>query len=82
MAKIPKQKRARRSKGPGRPVTTGTGKLVALRCREAFVKAVDAWRERQTGGSSTVAPLSRPAAIVRLAEIGLASEAVAKSNYR
>ena len=70
-------KRAKRtagSRGPGRPPTTGIGKLVALRCRDSFIEAVDLWRESQVGGSASVAMLSRPAAIVRLAEIGLTAE--------
>ena len=72
MAKRAKRKPAARR--PGRPVTTGIGKLVAVRCRAAFIETVDRWRESQAGGSASVSPLSRPAAIIRLAEIGLATE--------
>ena len=49
----------------GRPVTTGKGDLIGLRCHKPFLTAVDEWREEQDE------KLSRPAAIVRLAEIGL-----------
>jgi hypothetical protein len=51
----------------GRPATTGKGKLIGLRCHKAFLAAVDAWRSKQ-------GDLSRPAAIVRLAELALAAE--------
>jgi hypothetical protein len=49
----------------GRPTTTGKGKLIGLRCHKPFLTAVDEWREEQRDQPS------RPAAIVRLAEIGL-----------
>ena len=67
------------SRGPGRPVTTGIGKLVAVRCRDSFIDAVDRWRESQAAGNASVAVLSRPAAIIRLAEIGLATESGARA---
>lgn len=50
----------------------GVGQLVGLRCRDEFIAAVDAWRADQAkhaGGNVTA--LTRPAAIVKLAEIGL-----------
>lgn len=50
---------------PGRPRTTGKGHLVAVRCHKPFLAAIDEWREEQE------AKPSRPAAIIRLAEIGL-----------
>jgi hypothetical protein len=73
-------KRPPGSRGPGRPTTTGIGKLVAVRCRDAFIEAVDQWRESQAGGSASVATLSRPAAIIRLVEIGLQSEGVERGG--
>ena len=56
-----------RPKGRGRPATTGKGVLVGLRCHPPFLQAIDGWREREEGKPS------RPAAIVRLAELGLAT---------
>jgi hypothetical protein len=44
-------------------VTTGTGEQVKLRCHKPFLDAVDGWRADRE--------LTRPAAIVQLAEIGL-----------
>jgi hypothetical protein len=55
-----------KKRGPGRPVTTGKGELVGLRCHKPFLEAVDSWRDTRE--------LSRPAAIVRLAEVGLKAE--------
>jgi hypothetical protein len=49
----------------GRPISTGKGELIGLRCHKPFLVAVDAWRAKQEG------VISRPAAIIRLAEIGL-----------
>jgi hypothetical protein len=60
MARKPKRNGKR---GPLR--TTGPGKLIGLRCHAPFLAAVDEWREEQDEKPS------RPAAIVRLAEIGL-----------
>ena len=57
------KKVARRHRG--RPATTGKGQLIGLRCHKPFLAAVDAWRAKQKIG------LTRPAAIIRLAEIGL-----------
>ena len=51
----------------GRPPATGKGQLIGLRCYKPFLTAVDEWREEQDEKPS------RPAAIVRLAEIGLSS---------
>jgi hypothetical protein len=47
----------------GRPVTTGKGTLVGIRCHKEFLGRIDAWRAGQEG------ELSRPAAIHRLAEL-------------
>jgi hypothetical protein len=65
-----KMKKARRKKrGVGRPRTTGPGTLVGIRCHKEFLKRVDDWQARK-------APvLSRPQAIMQLAEIGLDKEA-------
>jgi hypothetical protein len=52
----------------GRPKTTGKGHLIGLRCHKPFLAAVDEWREEQDEKPS------RPAAIVRLAELGLKAE--------
>jgi hypothetical protein len=66
-----------RPKKIGRPVTTGKGKTVGLRCHPPFLQAVDRWRQRESDN------LSRPAAIVRLAEIGLtASGSVGRTKPR
>ena len=54
------------ARGPGRPVTTGTGQLIGIRCHPPFLDAVDRWRKDLE--------LSRPAAIVKLAEVGLKTE--------
>src|SRR3954464_15260202 len=59
------KKSKRKKRGP--PRTTGPGTLVGLRCHAHFLNAVDGWRERDDDKPS------RPAAIVRLAEIGLAT---------
>ena len=53
-----------KKRGPARNNSPGT--LVGLRCHAPFLHAVDGWREREDD------KLSRPAAIVRLAELGLA----------
>jgi hypothetical protein len=52
-------------RGRGRPRSTGKGELVGLRCHKPFLQAVDKWRASQENKPS------RPAAIVRLAEISL-----------
>jgi hypothetical protein len=62
-----KQKRSK-AKRRGRPVTTGRGALVGIRCHKAFLDRVDKWRAAQGG-------LSRPAAIQQLAELGLGKDA-------
>jgi hypothetical protein len=61
-----------KKRGPAR--TTGPGTLVGLRCHAPFLEAVDGWRE-----SEDTKP-SRPAAIVRLAEIGLSVCASARPH--
>ena len=53
-------------KSRGRPATTGKGMLVGLHCHQPFLDVVDAWRNRQDDKPT------RPAAIVQLAEKGLA----------
>jgi hypothetical protein len=53
-------------RGRGRPVTTGTGILIGVRCLDDFLRRIDAWRAKQDGD------VSRPDAIRSLAELGLA----------
>jgi hypothetical protein len=53
-------------RGRGRPVTTGTGTLIGVRCLDDFLGRIDAWRAKQEGD------VSRPDAIRRLAELELA----------
>ena len=48
--------------------------MVGLRCHTPFLQAVDGWREREEGKPS------RPAAIVRLAELGLAMSGSARGS--
>ena len=64
VSRMPGQKRSTPKKR-GRPVTTGKGTLVGIRCHKEFLGRVDAWRAGQEG------ELSRPAAIHRLAELWL-----------
>jgi hypothetical protein len=66
MAKTRGGPKAKTKRGPGRPPTTGTGRQIQVRCHTDFLKHVDAWRAKQEG------EISRPDAIRRLAEIGLA----------
>jgi len=67
MAKRTQKSRPKPAKrGPGRPRTTGRGVLVACRCHPPFLDAVDRWRGKSD--------LSRPAAIMKLAEMTLKSE--------
>ena len=63
-------------KGRGRSATTGKGTLIGLRCHRPFLDAVDGWRERQ-GDKPT-----RPAAIVQLAERGLALAPVKRTSAK
>jgi hypothetical protein len=64
LTQMPKKSRPRKT---GRPVAPGRGTLVNLRCHRPFLEALDHWRANQEEK-----PM-RPAAIVRLAEIGLAT---------
>ena len=61
-----------KKRGPGRSKGTeyGTGTLIGVRCHNKFLVAVDKWRIKQ------LLPLSRAAAIRRLAELGLQVKAV------
>ena len=52
----------------GRPVTTGTGIIVGVRLLDGPLSALDAWIEKQGEPD-----LSRPEAIRRLVEVGLAA---------
>jgi hypothetical protein len=65
LSRMAKQKRTKAKKRRGRPVTTGRGTLIGIRCHKEFLTRVDAWRAGQAG------ELSRPAAIHRLAELWL-----------
>jgi hypothetical protein len=58
---IPKKKR-------GRPKTTGQGAGIMVRAHDDFLDSLDAWITKQKEPD-----LSRPEAIRRLVEIGLAS---------
>jgi hypothetical protein len=51
----------------GRPATTGTGTLIGVRLLEEPLAAVDKWAVQQADGAS------RPEAIRRLVELGLAA---------
>jgi hypothetical protein len=64
MAKVRKAKR-------GRPKTTGTGALVAVRCHPEFLAALDRWRAAQPRQPGQAAGMTRPQAIRALAEIAL-----------
>ena len=69
-------RKAARKRRTGRPVTVAIGEQVKLRCQADFLNAVDAWRAKQAG------VLSRPAAIQRLAEIGLGRTPSARPGSR
>jgi hypothetical protein len=62
MAKKIRAKRGRRSA----TIINGKEMSVGLQCHKPFLQAVDRWREKQKDKPT------RPAAIVRLAELGLA----------
>lgn len=49
----------------GRPVTTGTGTTIGVRCQDEMLAAVDEWRRKQSDLPT------RATAIRRLAEIAL-----------
>lgn len=70
MAKRKARKKAKSRRG--RPVTTGKGELVGLRCHKPFLERVDRWR---ASGA-----ISRPAAIIQLAELGLQHSNDAKAG--
>ena len=55
----------RQRKKPGPAKTTGSGKLVGLRCHPDFLSRVDNWREQQPDSPT------RPQAIMRLADLWL-----------
>jgi hypothetical protein len=61
-----KTKAGPRKSRRGRPRTTGPGSQIQVRCHEEFLTAVDKWCAKQEG------EISRPDAIRRLAELGLA----------
>jgi hypothetical protein len=51
--------------GRGRPVTTGVGMAIVVRCHEDFLRRIDRWVAQQEDKPS------RPEAIRRLAELRL-----------
>jgi hypothetical protein len=57
------------------PQITGA-EVFGVRCNTRFLDAVDHWRDRQNNN------LSRPAAIVRLAEIGLGNAQPGRTNRK
>jgi hypothetical protein len=57
-------------KGRGRPVTTGKGTLIGVRLLDGPLSVLDAWMAKQNEPD-----LTRPEAIRRLVEIGLATKA-------
>jgi hypothetical protein len=61
------RQKAKRKHGQAR--TSRVGTLVGIRCHNEFLRRIDEWRAWQDG------ELSRPAAIQRLAELGLEFEA-------
>jgi hypothetical protein len=64
-ARLTQMAKKARAKRRGRQATTGKGTLISLRCHQPFLQAVDGWREKQEDNPT------RPAAIARLAELGL-----------
>lgn len=68
---IPKKRRRR-----GRPKTTGRGEAVLLRLHPPLITAVDKWAKRQEGA------LSRPEAIRRLIEQGLAGTGLERTTRK
>jgi hypothetical protein len=54
-----------KKRGRGRPVTTGMGMAIVVRCHEDFLRRIDRWVAQQEDKPS------RPEAIRRLAELGL-----------
>lgn len=58
---------AKKKKKAGRPITTGKGVMIGVRCHKEFLANVDRWRGRLTD------KISRPEAIRRLAEMSLAN---------
>jgi len=69
-----KANRKSRNKG-GRPKTTGTGTLIAVRCQSNFLDRLDSWRDDQPDAPS------RPEAIRKLTDIGLqASKGLRRSR--
>jgi hypothetical protein len=67
-------KKTKKRRGP--PRTTGPGTLVGLRCHQPFLDAVDGWRARQDDKPT------RPAAVVRLAELGLTVSSAGQPSAR
>jgi hypothetical protein len=58
----------RKRNGPGRPRTTGTGKLVGVRVQKPLAARIEQWRKSKGGD------LSEPSAMRQLIDLGLKSE--------
>jgi hypothetical protein len=56
---------AKKKRGRGRPVTTGRGILIGVRCHKPLLTLLDRWRKQQG------AEISRPDALRQLAELSL-----------
>jgi hypothetical protein len=59
--------RAKKKRGPGRPPTTGIGKLLGVRAHPPLIKRIDEWAAKQSDTPS------RSEAMRRLIERGLDS---------
>jgi hypothetical protein len=70
---VPKRKHvmAKKAKGRGRPKTTGPGMQISVRCQADFLARVDEWRAKQPPQPGRTGELSRPAAILWLAALGM-----------
>lgn len=65
------------AKRRGRPVTTGTGTTIGVRMLDDRIEALDRWISQRGE-----ADLSRPEAIRRLVEIGLASKVYVRASAK
>jgi hypothetical protein len=65
-----------KKRGRGRPKTTGRGEAVLLRLHPPLITALDRWAKRQEGS------VSRPEAIRRLIEQGLAGTGLERTTSR
>jgi hypothetical protein len=60
--------KAKKKRGPGRPPSTGIGKLLGVRAHPPLIKRIDDWAERQDDKPS------RAEAMRRLIETGLSAQ--------